>query len=508
VTSYFLGVDIGTSTVKAIITDVEGKIYAYYSVSSEINIQKPGWVEQDPEIHWWRNFVKAVKGCLKESNVSPKEIIGIGLSGLSVNLTPIDKKGKIIRPSILYMDTRAIKEIEWLQEKVGNQVFLDINGNPISHRMLIPKILWFKKHENENYKRTWKILVSSHSYIVYKLCGRVTADYYVADMTGLSDYRHNTWSEDISSLTGIEIDKLPDVFPSHHVVGEISVAAADETGLAEGTPIIVGSADGNLSALSAGVVNPGDAMITYASAGAAYIYTEQPKPHPKLYFGHYVKPNSWVSVIGMSCTGSLVKWFLKQFVHAERELKIGIDPYEAFDMRAEKVPPGSAGIIVLPYFMGERSPIMDPKARGVIFGLNLYHTKEHIYRAILEAFGYGLMHHLDILREINVQVNRWIAVNGGARSKIWRQIVSDVTGIPQEYPIKNPGAPLGDAFLAAIGTNTIKDWNRVKEWVSFGERTEPDKEKHEFYKKLYLIYRRLYEHLKDDMRDLSDIISK
>jgi len=502
-----MGVDIGTSAVKAVITNAEGKIYGSCSVANDVNFLKPGWVEQNPEIHWWKNFIFAVKGCLKKSRIPPNQIAGLGISGLSVNLTALDKNGKVIRPAILYMDTRALKEIEWLKENVGNQTFLEINGNPISHRMLVPKILWFKKHEPENYNKTWKILISSQGYVIYKLCGQITADYYTADMVGLFSYRENKWSNKLSELIGIDIDKLPQAFPSYEVVGEISTISAKQVGLKAGTPVVAGSCDANISTLSSGVVYPGEAMLSYGSVGASYICLDKPKVHPGLFFGHYVKPNSWVSVIAMQCAGAILKWFYREFGHIEKEFseKLGLNPYQILDMEAEKIPPGSNGLIVLPYFMGERSPIMDPNAKGVIFGLNLFHSRAHVYRAFLEAFGYGLSHHLDVLNEIGVKIKRWIAVNGGAKSKIWRQIVSDITGIPQYYTPGHPGAPLGDAFLAAIGTKVIRDWSKIKEWVHLKDETLPNMEKHRLYRKLYTIYKRLYEHLKQDMWDLSNI---
>lgn len=504
-----MGIDIGTSRVKTVITDLNGNVISSYDVDNEVNFLRPGWVEQTPDYHWWEKTVEAIKGCIKLARISPESILAVGISGLSVNLVPIDKNGKVIRPAILYMDTRSIPEIDWLKDKVGNNVFLRINGNPISHRMLVPKILWYMKNEPENYDKTWKIIVSSHGYVIYRLCGEIVTDYYVADMTGLSNYKQGKWSDEICNLINIDTDKLPSISASYEIAGYISRSASKATGLPEDIPVITGSCDANISTLSIGVINAGESMLSYSTVGAAYICVSKPVVHRGLYFGHYVRPGYWVSVIAMQCAGAIVKWFRDQFGYEEKKIaeKQKLSTYQILDEKAAYIPPGSDGLVVLPYFMGERSPIMDPKARGVIFGLTLFHTKIHLYRAILEAFGYGLLHHVEILKEMGINIRKWLAVNGGAKSRLWRQIISDITGIPQYYAVNHPGAPLGDAFLAGIGIREIKNWNTIKKWVRFDEITRPNIRNRKIYKKLYKVYRDLYIKLKDDMWFIADLTS-
>ncbi|MEM2364780.1 MAG: FGGY-family carbohydrate kinase [Candidatus Bathyarchaeia archaeon] len=492
--SNLLGVDIGTSACKAVLVDPLGRILSSSRVSNEVSFPKPGWAEQDPERNWWIAFKRAVRACLK--GAEGRDIACVGISGLSTNLTPLDGRGRPLRKSILYMDTRAAAEIDHLKAELGDERFLEINGNPISHRMLAPKILWFKRHEPKLFERTERIAPSSHCYVLNKLTGSFASDYYVADMTGLSDVRKGEWSDELCEAVGIDPAMLPELVEAGSVVGEVSGAAAKEVGLAKGTPVVAGSCDANVSALSAGVIEDGESMLSYGSVGAAYTCISRPIIHRGLYFGHHVRPGKWVSAIAMQTVGAIVEWFRRLRGKREGDLR-------ELEERAARIPPGSEGIIVLPYFMGERSPIMDPKAKGMIFGLNLYHTDAHVYRAILEAFGYGLLHHLEIYAELGVRIKGWVAVDGGAKSRLWRKIVTDATGITQRYDPRNPGAPLGDAFLAGIGCGAIGSWRAIKGWIRAGEVTRPSKSAHAEYLRLYRSYRNLYELTKEEMWRLS-----
>ena len=494
--SYLLGVDIGTSACKAVLVDPLGRILSSSRVGNEVLFPRPGWAEQDPERHWWATFKEAVRACLRGSKASPRDIACLGVSGLSANLTPLDGRGRPLRSSILYMDTRAAAEVDHLKAELGDDRFLEINGNPISHRMLAPKILWFIRHEPKLFERAEKILPSSHCYVVSKLTGSIASDLYVADMTGLSDVRKGEWSDELCEAVGIEPGMLPELVEAASVVGEVTGSAAKEVGLAKGTPVVAGSCDANVSALSAGAIEDGESMLSYGSVGAAYTCVSKPTVNRGLYFGHHVRPGKWVSVIAMQTVGAVVEWFRRLRGKGGRDLA-------ELEERAKRIPPGSEGIIVLPYFMGERSPIMDPRARGMIFGLNLYHTDAHVYRAILEAFGYGLLHHLEIYEGLGVRIKGWVAVDGGAKSRLWRKIVSDATGVTQRYDPGNPGAPLGDAFLAGIGCGLVGGWRAIKGWVKAGEITRPSRSAHAEYLRLYRSYRSLYELTKEEMWRLS-----
>jgi sugar (pentulose or hexulose) kinase len=297
----------------------------------------------------------------------------------------------------------------------------------------------------------------------------------------------------------MDVDKLPTPCEAHDIVGEVT-GGAGETGLAPGTPVVPASADALQSALSVGVLDNGESCFTYGTTGCWVVTQDEPRFDPRLVNTWHQAPGKYISAAGMVTTGALIRWFRDQFGQPENKIAEsgGESAYKLLDEQAEKIPPGSDGLITLPYFAGERTPIWDPKAKGLIFGLTLYHTRAHIYRSILEAAGYGLRQHMQIAKEIGIPISNMIAVNGGAKSKLWRQIVSDITGFPQQYVPNSPGAPLADAFLAGLGTGLFKAYSKIKEFVTMGDEVVPNQLLHEKYSKLQVVYENLYPHTKKD----------
>ncbi|MEM3713401.1 MAG: FGGY-family carbohydrate kinase [Nitrososphaeria archaeon] len=504
---YLLGVDIGTSSSKGVIISSEGKIIAESSVEHGIDIIKPGWVEQDPEKCYWGDFKEIVRNLLKKTNIFPKHIKGIGLSGLSPDIVPIDKNGNLVRPAIIYMDRRAWKECEELKNRLGDEL-LDITGSIADPYFAGYKLIWYMRNEPENYKRTWKVL-NADKYVVFKLTGKPGVDRINArSFSPYYDIRKETWSEDMSKLVGGGIEKLPNIFDSNEVIGYVTPDAATETGLAEGTPVFACGPDAIVSAYSVGMVQTGDSCFMYGTTGCWFVIVDKPIIDKRLLSTYHVIPGKYILGGGMIATGALIRWFRDNFGHLEKYIESvsDISAYFILDKQAEKIPPGSDGLIVLPYFMGERSPIWDVNAKGLIFGLNLNHTKAHIYRALLEAPGYGLRHHIDIAQSLGVSIKEMLAVNGGARSKLWRQIISDITGIPQLYVSPAPGAPFGDAFIAGIGVGIFKNFEEIKNYVSIKERTEPNFNNHELYSKLYNVYLKLYPQVKESCDEVTRVM--
>ena len=502
---YLLGVDIGTLGSKGVIIDSEGKILVQHFVEHGIKIPKPGWAEQDPE-SYWQDFVVIVKTLLSKVDIKPSRIIGVGVSGLVPDVIPVNSEGKPLRDCIIYMDRRAIEEAEEVKRKIGEEEIHKISGNAIDPYFAGYKCLWVKNKEPDVYKKTWKILDGS-KYVVFKLTGETVLDHSTGPLFApFFDLINKRWHQGILNNLDFDLNKLPTICSPSDIVGEITKEASDKTGLSEGTAVIAGGPDYQFSALSIGLIEPGEAMTMYGTTGLLALVIDRPLHEPRLVNSIYLVPHTYMTFGGMATTGALVRWFRDQFGLLEKgvERLTGLSAYSLLDREAERIPPGSEGLIILPYFMGERTPIWDPRARGVVFGLTLYHTKAHVFRAILESAGYALRQHIEIVKELGIQVRRVIAVDGGAKSRLWRQIVSDIIGLPQQYVSDAPGAPYGDAFLAGVATGVFKDIAQIREYVRVDEETKPNEENSKIYDKLYKIYLTLYPNLKKQMHSLSE----
>ena len=504
---FLLGVDIGTSSTKGVLIGSDGKPVAEASVEHDIKIIKSGWVEQDPEVCYWGDFKTVVRQLLIRSQISPSNIAGVGISGLTPDLVPIDKDGRVVRPAIIYMDRRAWKECEDLERRIGFKSIVERTGNINDPYYAGYKLIWYLKNEPDNYRKTWKVLDAS-KYVVFKLTGVPSIDRSTVMLySPYYDVRDERWSDEISSMVGGGVDKLPNICETQSIIGSITPLAAKETGLEEGTIVVSPGPDAILSAYSVGMVHSGDSCFMYGTTGCWFVVVDKPLFDPRLINTYHVVPGNYIVVGGMIATGGLIRWFRDKFGHLEKDLSelMGATAYQLLDREAERVNPGSDGLIVLPYFMGERTPIWDVNARGMIFGLTLNHSRAHVYRALLEAGGYGLRHHMEIARSLGISVEEMLAVNGGARSKLWRQIISDITGVSQEYVKEALGAPFGDAFIAGVGAKLFKRIEDIKNYVNVGERTEPNSENHKTYSQMYRIYLNLYEHTREDCKALSSI---
>lgn len=504
---FLLGLDIGTMGSKGVIINRDGEVVSDFFMEHDINILRPGWVEQDPEKCYWGDFKTIVDVLLKRSRIDPGNIVAVGISSLAPDAAPIDSDGNPIRPCIIYMDRRAQAECQWVKDEIGEEKIHRITGNAVDPYFAGYKILWYMRNEPENYKRTWKIL-NADKYVIYKLTENPIIDYTNAVIFApFFDFLKKSWSDEVINKLGFDKDKLPDAYEPSAVVGEITSKAAKETGLAEGTPVIAGAPDAMQSFLSVGGTEPGDSVFMYGTTGCWGLITDKPNLDPRLVNSYYAVPGTYISVAGMIAVGALVRWFRDQFGAYEKQVEnmTGVSAYKLLDLQAEKIPPGSDGLVVLPYFMGERTPIWDPKARGIIFGLTLFHTRAHIYRALLEAAGYGLKHHMDIALSMGLKFKRLVAVNGGAKSRLWRQIVTDIVNFPQEYVSKVLGAPYGDAFLAGVGVGLYKDVNEIRNMVKIDEVTHPDPKASEIYSRLYEVYMKLYEDTKEEAWKVSEI---
>jgi xylulokinase len=279
----------------------------------------------------------------------------------------------------------------------------------------------------------------------------------------------------------------------------LTAESARHLGLVEGIPVVAGSADHVASAFSAGIRNPGDLLVKLGGAGDILYAADVWTVDERLFLDYHVVPDRFLINGCMAASGSIIKWFRRHFAPAA--------DYAALDVEAGAVPAGSDGLVVLPYFLGEKTPIHDPFARGVLFGLSLTHTRGHVYRAILEGISFGFLHHMEVLAELGLHAAKARVTNGGARSLLWKQITSDVLGLPLEQIARHPGSSLGAAFIAGMGVGVFDDWAEIERFIEVSGVVEPDPHAHPIYERLFRIYRKLYDSVRDQFPVLSDVVA-
>ena len=506
--TYLLGIDIGTSGSSGVIVDDDLNIVAASEMEHDFSVPNPGWLEHNAEAVWWNDFVALTRELLADSAVDPADIEGVGVSAIFAVMQPVDGDGDPLRPAILYgVDTRTTEEIERLEERIGEEAIREACGHQLSFQSVGPKVLWFKRNEPDLFEQTAKI-VDSTGYVVHKLTGNYTIDNAIASyFHPMYDPEALAWNEEMVRAVGITTDMLPEPGWSTEIAGEVTEAAAAETGLEAGTPVTVGTGDALASMVSVGAVEPGEAIFMYGTTGVVFSVVEALREPEGLWSGPFVFEDTYHAGGGMATSGAILRWFRDELADAERRRadEEGVDPYELLDDQAAAVDPGSDGLVLLPYFSGERTPIMDDAARGSLVGLTLQHTKGHLFRAILEGVGYGFRHHVEAMDEVGIGVDVVRAIGGGARSPLWRGIVSDVTGVSQEYVADPLGSPLGDAFLAGYGTGVFEDVERVEAEIEITGTTEPDPEVGRVYDDYYEVYRDLYPQVRDSMHRLADL---
>jgi xylulokinase len=505
--TYLLGIDVGTQGSKGVIVARDGTLLASEFIEHGLATPRPGWAEHDADAIWWGDFVTLTRRLLLQSQIDPRDIAAVGCCALSPDMLPVDASGRPLRSGILYgIDTRARAEILTMREDLGL-----VGRDALTAQHVGPKIVWFRNNEPERWRRTYKI-VTAHGYIVARLTGCYVIDSSTAGgFRPFFDAASRNWDGATCAKYEVPLACLPDVVETTDVVGAVTLQAANETGLAEGTPVIAGSTDFDAEAVSTGVASESDLIVSYGTTMVLLAFSRRPVSWPGLFggqamFGGLRKLYDGLFTIGggMATSAALTRWFRDNFGQTERrtEQELGVSAYQILGLEAEAVPPGSDGLIVLPYFSGERTPINDEQAQGVLFGLTLAHTRGHIYRALLEGISYGLLHHLDLMRQAGVHPDRIVATGGGSRNRLWAQIVSDVTGLPQSIQSLSSAA-LGIAFLAGLGVGIFDDLSQIRAWVRSDVELKPCAGRYDLYQAYYRIYRQLYEHTKEDMHAIA-----
>jgi xylulokinase len=495
---HYLGVDIGTFETKGVLTDGDGRIIAQAARAHKMLVPEPGWAEHRPEQDWWGDFIFVTKALLSTSKIDPKSIRCIATSAIGPCMLPVDKDGNALMNGVLYgVDTRAHKEIAELNQLIGEDAIFTRGNNALTSQSVGPKILWVKNQRPEIYAKTATFMTST-SFLVMKLTGRRVIDHYTAaNSSPLYDVAKNDWAFDLAPHIA-RADQMPELLWSTDIAGHIGKAAALETGLAEGTPVTCGTIDAAAEAVSVGVLEPNEMMIMYGSTIFIIMPTEKRLTDPRLWYAPWLFKGQHTAMAGLATSGTLTHWFRDQF---GKELS-GETAFIELATEAAASPPGANGLIVLPYFSGERTPIYDTNAKGMIFGLNLTHTRGDIYRAFLEGIALGTAHVTDTFKEAGAPPNIIRAVGGGTKNQVWAQATSDATGLTQVVCEKTFGASYGNAFLAAlamgdVATNEILAWNKIEREI------KPDASTQAVYAKHNRLFRKLYERTKDVMAELA-----
>ncbi len=506
-TPIFIGCDIGTSHTKAVAVNANGEILSQSSSAYDILKPRNNWAEQNPEV-WLEAAVCTLRQVIAEIP-SKKDIASICISALYGGTGVMcDEQMGSVRPVIIWMDRRAESESSLIRKTLGEDRLLEVSGNGIDSYFGYTKLLWVKEHEPENWVKI-RHIVPVHSYIIYKMTGNLSVDYCSAgNVGGIYDCNTHSWSKDMCEELGIPYDALPhDFHDPSDLIGSLNEDYQKKLGLDRPVPLCAGTVDCIASMLSASIVRPGDnAAVLGTSLNWGYIHSKKPDNPNLVSMPYCIEPTRLCYTYGGASTaGALPRWFALNFM--------GDDSGETYDeleqlIRKNNIGPGSDGLIALPYFMGERTPIWDEKAAGVLFGLTLAHTKAHIYRAVLEAVAYSLLHIMESMTGSGMAIEKIILVGGGARSAVWKQIFADITNLPIVTPVQEIEAPLGDAFMAAVGAGAITEYEEINSWITMNPPVLPNKENHELYKKHFSLYKELYPALKDIMSKRADMLYK
>lgn len=503
--NYLLGTDIGTSGTKTILMDTQGKLIAQNLQEYDVLTPKPLWAEQWPEV-WEHAALASIKNTIAESGVNPQDIRGIAISGLyGGSGIPLDELMNPVRPCMIWMDRRADEEASWVLENIGEEKLLEITHNGADPYYGYTKILWMKNHEPENWEKT-RLFLPPNDYVIYKMTGEIAIDYSSAgNIGGIFDMNRREWSEEMMEAMGIPLSMMPQkIVESTDIVGGLTEEMAQELGLWEGMPVIAGGIDCGAANIGLGVFDSGIYAAAIGTSMCAALISDKPVKGKGLIVWPYLYDAKKLSYYfaGGATAGAIVKWFRNTICQFEVEAEKAGGPkaYDVLNAEAEKLPAGSEGLVVLPYFMGERSPVWDSDAKGTILGLSLTHTRAHLYRAFLEAVAYSLRNAMEATGE---NLGEYILLAGGVtKSKVWRQIFADVTGYPVVCPIYDVEANMGDVMLAGIGTGLLT-YEQVKQWQVLDEKIMPDQQNHEKYNEYYAVYQSVYENLKEDMKKLS-----
>lgn len=505
-TRILLGIDLGTSGCKLTAFDFDGTVVASSTGTYHTDYPQPGFAEQDVN-DWWKVICQEISGLVQQQGLKPNEIAAIGVDGTSWACIPIDRNGRPLRKAMLWLDRRAEKQAAWMREHIGESSLINLSGNPVDSSYITPKVLWIQENEPEIYSQTSKFL-QSNAYITYKLTGEYSQDYSQGYGFHFFNMAKGCWDETIAAKLNISLDLMAPFYHCHDVVGVVTREAAAETGLNPGIPVVAGGLDAACCTLGAGVIHSGQTQEQGGQAGGMSILLEKPLIHPKLILGYHVLPDKWLLQGGTVGGGGTLRWFNQELGFFEQQLgqTEKISSFEIMSREAEQVKPGSDGLIFLPYMAGERSPLWNSKARGVLFGLSYDKTRAHLIRSLMEGVGYSLLHNLKTAEEVKAYVNELISVGGASNSEVWTQIKADITGKQIHVPFSDHATTLGAAILGGVGIGIYSSFQEAVQRTVHIQRTHiPNSDNYSIYQKYFNLYIDLYHKLHENFETLYQI---
>ena len=496
-----LGIDIGTSACKVAAFYPDGEVAAQASESYPVYYPRPGWAEQDPE-EWWTAVCRAIRSLLGQG-IDASAVKGIGVDGQSWSAIAVDAGGKVLCRTPIWMDQRAKEICEELKSRLGEDHLFSVSRNPVQPMYTMPKVIWYRENQPEIYSATYKIL-QSNSFIAFRLTDEITQDPSQGYGWNCYDAEKGSWDTALCSELGVSPSLLPEIVPCHAVVGGVTEAAAEQTGLRAGIPVVAGGLDAACGTLGAGVLHPGETQEQGGQAGGMSICMDRCHADKRLIQGNHVVPGRWLLQGGTVGGGGALNWFEREFCAAERAAAQahGTHSFQELDTAAGEAPEGSGGLLFLPYLAGERSPIWDTNAKGVFYGIRFSSTRAQFARAVMEGVAYSLRHNLEVAEQAGARVGTLSAMGGAANSRLWTQMKADVTGKPVVVPSSDTSTALGAALLAGVGTGIYSNFDdAVQSTVRIKRKFHPNPNAKIVYDEGYQRYRQLYENLKSMMSE-------
>jgi xylulokinase len=500
----FLGLDIGTTSTVGILIDGEGHTLGVASRSATLQSSQANWAEEEPG-EWWQNVGHIVHELMSGTGAKAGALAGIGITGMLPAVILLDEKGKPIRRSIQQNDARALDELKRFRSGMAEDRFVELTGTGYSQQLVGPKLMWLRKHEPDNFKST-RHVVGASDYMTSRLTSTIQVEHNWALESGFVNIATGSYDERLLELAGIEASLLPPIRQSHEKVGGVTKEAASHLGIRPGVPVVAGCADHVASAFVCGASLNGDLVIKFGGSADILLSSDKPVKDRRLYIDHHIVPDLFFSNGCMAAGGNLLNWVVDNLAASEGRAweAAGKGPHQWLDRLAAR---SDTELLFLPYVLGEKTPLMDPYAKGTLVGLGLHHGIGDIWRAVLEGIVFGMRHHVEVFTERGLAVSRVFAADGGAKSDLWLEIAADVLERPVRRIAQHPGSCLGAAFLAAKAMGAIHDWSRIADYVEEERIFEPRPERSRRYLEKYALWRETYERLKTLYPRLHDLTS-
>lgn len=497
-TSYVLSIDVGTSSCKVILFDQNGKVIQIAHKEHKTVFLNNGGVEQNPR-EWWENIVYLIKAIVEQTNIDKKDIVVIGIDSQSSSMIPMTYLGEVLYPAMIWTDRRAKEQKQWVDDHIGQSVISQINGNHNDESNVALKFMWLKDNEPEIYKKTDCVL-NATGYIVYKLTGCFSSNISEGGLTQLYDIKKSCYSEELIQAYGLDRRKLPDLYPCHEVVGNLTKSVAMELGMFEGTKVVAGAMDVVSCALGCGVIAAGDSFITGGTVTAIGTCSDKPISNDAVHVYNHIVPGTWCNVAGVDYGGGNFRWFRDQFMQEKSNEEV----YDYMNALAEKVPAGADKLLFLPTLVGQRCPQWDSDMKGMYFGITPNHTKGHFIRALMEGNAFAIKEILTLQAREGVHAKEITIAGGISKSKFWMSIFADVLNIPLFMAYEEEATAVGNMMTAAYGVGLISSFDEFKRKRAT-EKVESCPDHVILYEKLYKIYCQLYPAVKEYFKNLATL---